>query len=303
MVSSTLAVYDLSRELRKRTIKTECDVLEKIIDNIERVQTKVPQIYNPKEMQVYIRERAETLKSLHENYFISALSQRYPLVQEDLFELKRYIILKKDEKHSNSKETKFNALYDSIDEEESKKNLKEHIKYIEKMDHNNRDEERNKFSFIRVPLFVSLDAIELENKKDVHTKTLACESLYHLSDWGKNDMRVSATLKSKIDDNLRLKGLEAIRTYLGAVNYLFDKPNLKDLTSFSDFDFKLKVVWIPSLDFLDIAEEVPQNKDPAMILIARGKNYLVTTWDIEGELPVKKFLREFSVLPFSRRRD
>lgn len=59
----------------------------------------------------------------------------------------------------------------------------------------------------------------------------------------------------------------------------------------------LHVAWKPTLDDFKFAVGVPDvpDPDPALILWAQGEPYLVTTWDVPNEEPIKYLLREYSI--------
>jgi hypothetical protein len=55
----------------------------------------------------------------------------------------------------------------------------------------------------------------------------------------------------------------------------------------------MRVCWIPDLSDLEVGVTVI-DKDPFIIGRVCNNNYLVTAWDIEGELPYQHYLREFT---------
>jgi hypothetical protein len=66
------------------------------MENIDKAKKIVPSFYEEDAVRKFMIERSKVLKSLLNDYIIAKLSQNYPLIDNKLFELKRYLTINKD---------------------------------------------------------------------------------------------------------------------------------------------------------------------------------------------------------------
>ncbi len=281
-MSSTLSVIEnFNGTLEKYSEGSKKGQLEKILDNIERILTHTPAVLNEKHLSNFIEQRSKVLNDLINKYFIAAIGEKYPVISDDLFQLKRYLTIEKDG-------TKAVVINDSV---ETKNNSSE------KMNNN------KKLHKIAVPLFIYTPLLDGNHKVNLGKYSTTRTNSY--GDRYVTRGSVNATLPGYIGSNLRRIARETLGTYHTILTNAYNNVVLGEfLVQNSDLQTRLQspeigAIWIPMLESLNISvkEELVKrlDPDPAMILKTLGKNYLVATWRVDDEEPFEIYLDKYTI--------
>ncbi len=96
MVSIETAIEEFPQTIERYSSHSDMDELEMITNGIEQLIYQNPTAYDEKSVSRYLNQRAATLKNMVEEYFSASIAQKFPLLSDDLFGLKRYIVLKSE---------------------------------------------------------------------------------------------------------------------------------------------------------------------------------------------------------------
>lgn len=173
--------------------------------------------------------------------------------------------------------SEFGAKYDRISEDLF--NLKRTIPY-------ETGKEKIK---VRIPLFASVDFFRNED--------WVFKDNYIVNKSSYNSYDVNIEIKSKrppIIREVREKARIARAEFLSIFSNALREQFIGDLLMRENkVNYNLKVYWIPKPSELKINVEVI-DKDPILIAHICNRNYLISSWNVEGEEPYEHYIREFS---------
>ena len=272
MVGTAIAIERFPKTLNRHSRKTKKGELEEILTKIYVVRTANPTVYDNKSIHKYLKDRAKVIEGLVEDYFTAATAQEFPLLSDELFQLKRHITVEKGEKG-------YAVVRDNTEPDRRKRA---------------RGEARK----LEIPLFAYTELLRGDHKvelgkfskretRDYHTKTTT--------------VKIGAELPGVIGPNLRDAYRGALSHYFGIMSNVFAEPTIGELMLQDQLQApEIGAIWIPTLESLQlkvsekIKIEEPKVLDPAMIMRVRGQSYLVDTWDVDNEEPYKKHILEFA---------
>lgn len=225
----------------KESIIGEVSVpLETILEKIKEIKDFKPNIVHEEELKNYLDERKKAVDKLIDAYFVSSLSPKFPLLDENIINIKRHTLYKENKK-ANSKV----LLYDTI----------------EKIDWKGIDVESILYVF---PFFVHFDLMSfiksdkyLKLEKELEKITIQGHYHKHYKIEEKNvtttkfyeeDWKCLAKFEEISDDwNLREKVIPALANYYAVCSNLFSNPILKDIPNLSDFHYpKFEIIFVPN---------------------------------------------------------
>lgn len=161
---------------------------------------------------------------------------------------------------------------------------------------------------VEIPLFASFPIIYPNEGFDwTYRKTIV---LYEKSDWGNyteknHEIKVSATIplmsiKAKKDSLLAQSRYHKIcsEAYANSVlGIIFtEQTGHARINRTKHIGLDLDVCWIPSSKDLKLTLEKTTiiDRDPILVGTIWGDNYLISKWDVKGELPYEHYLAEFT---------
>ncbi len=120
---------------------------------------------------------------------------------------------------------------------------------------------------------------------------------YEKSDESHNKIKFSSKVPP-IPKEAKERAREARADYFEALRNALRVPIIGDWLiargHMHIYQQNLRVYWIPADEELKIEIE-KANKDPFIISEIGGKNFLVTSWYVKGELPFQHYLEEFKI--------
>ncbi|MDD5192015.1 MAG: hypothetical protein PHH54_06630 [Candidatus Nanoarchaeia archaeon] len=282
MVSTSVIIQEFPQTLKQYSTKVEEKQLDGMVSGIDRLRKQNPAVYDEKSVAMYLQERSKTLKGMVEEYFIASIANKFPLISDELFQLKRHLTLKAEDKT-------WKVVRDDTEREEDAENIE-------------RDEKRKIVTRrIEVPLFVYTPLFNGN-----HTAKLGSFTKQTGSSWSSSYKRTTVTVEAKlpgsIGPNLKNAYRSALSHYFSVLSEMFTSPAAGDIM-YAEGNFaqpEVGATWIPTLESLSVNVDtklIHKKKvlDPAMILKVKGKNYLVQTWRVDDEEPLEHYLREYSI--------
>lgn len=271
-METAIAIRDFEKTLNQYSTSSKKRDLENLLDVVERVRNQNPQVFSDDLIGKYLKDRALVMQKLVEDYFVKAMSAQFPLLSNELFELKRYLTIEKKGKQ-------YTIISDTAEEEPKGK----------------------KVTRVELPLFAYVPLFKGEHKAELG-KLVKRE----YNSWGydrKTTMKIFATLPGTIGTNLRQAYREALSHYHRTVADILENPAIGEVLTQKNLlsEPEMGAIWIPIPESLDlkVTEEIinkrPRIVDPAMILRLQGKSYLVKTWKVDDEEPFEHYLREYSL--------
>lgn len=279
MTSTSLAIEEFPRTIEKFSTMVETKELENIVGGINKLRQQNPAVYDERAVARYLQDRATTLKSLVDEYFVNAIAHRFPLLSDELFSLKRHLTLIGLGKT-------WKVVRDDTEVEE----------------YNTEQEKKDKMRVrrIQVPLFAYTPLFDGK-----HTAKLGSFSRTRTDSYG-DTHRTTATIEAKlpgsIGPNLKNAYRDALSHYFGVLSEMFTNPVAGDIM-YAEGNIaqpEIGAIWIPKPESLNVSvdERLIQRRkvvDPAMILKVKGKSYLVQTWMVDDEQPFEHYLKEFTM--------
>ena len=286
MASTYTAIKEFEKTIDNHTLRPKQGQTEKIVKNIERVVAEMPRVYSTGKVGEYLTARAKLLTRSIEEYFGAVIGERFPLLSNELFDLKRYVSL---EKHSDKK-----WVIVKDDTEESKSTPKGQTTVIA-ID-----------LFAYSPLFNNGKEDATKLKLGSFTKTKRTGSIYSGYNTKRQTVSIEAKLKGDLGLNLRRTAQEALHDYFSILAEAYSKPFVGDVLLGQDVSLQEKLknpeigaIWIPTVDSLSVKATAKIIRhvvaDPAMVLTVNEHKYLVKTWKMDDEEPLEAYLREFSI--------
>jgi len=274
MTGTAVAIKGFKKTLEEHCTRREDTDVKKIISDIEKVNTHVPAAYSEKSISEFLRKRAKILRGLVEEYFITAISKEFPLISEDLFNLKRYLTI-------SGSGRKWEILSDDIDGEANLNKFKIKKPRIVKK--------------VKVPLFAYTPLFNGEHKAVLGK--ISSKAGYY-----RTNIKIQATLPGIIGPTLKKAYAGALSHYFKTLSDISTNPIISDMIypGGKVINSEVGAIWIPTPESLNLSVtqkliQPRKNLDPAMILSVGKRKYLVKTWQVDDEESSEQYLREFSV--------
>lgn len=279
MTSIALAITEFPKIIERYSTKVESKQLELIVRGIDRLRQQNPAVYDERTVAKYLQDRAKTLKGLVDEYFVASITQKFPLLSDELFQLKRHLTLVSPGKN-------WRVVRDDTE--------------VGEYDAKQERKERTKVKKVQVPLFAYTPLFDGK-----HTATLGSFRRERTDSYGdiyRTTTTIEAKLPGSIGPNLKNAYRDALSHYFGVLSEMFTNPVAGDIMYAQGNIAQPEVgaIWIPTPESLNVSvdEKLIQKRkdlDPAMILKVRGNNYLVQTWRVDDEEPFEHYLREYSI--------
>ncbi len=259
MSDTATAINEFDATIKARTVKGLGDHV-KILAQIKKIKEMNPSSYEEDKLKIFFTERGKALSILIDNYIIARLSKQFPMLDNELFKLKRYLYLQ------NNKLVEDKTV--SIKEMPSEQ--------------------------VEVSLFVHCDS---GLKTETLCKQSKTVTTMHGARKVKTT-NITAVVPSVPVDVLE-QGRKAVAFYYNIIADVYSDNATSDLFQPKNHP-RLETLWIPTVNSLDVKVDMknipdPVRKDPALLLHAHGSYYIVGLWDIAEEEPFDVLLREFSV--------
>jgi hypothetical protein len=88
---------------------------------------------------------------------------------------------------------------------------------------------------------------------------------------------------------------KALSVFYSTVSKIVKNPAMVAIAKESIKDPTFEMIWIPSTKSMTVhAGIVPEKYDPALIMSVLDKKFVIGTWDVENEVSIDAYLREFS---------
>ncbi len=278
MSSTAIAIENFPKTLKRYSTSVGDKELESIVTEIDTLRHKNPAVYDEKTVAVYLKERAKTLTKRVNEYFVASIANKFPLISDELFQLKRNLTI--------------------VNLGKIPKVIRDDTE-LEKYDAEQEREKEVKIKRIQVPLFAYTPLFNGE-----HTARLGKFSKIIENSWGE-EVRRTVTIEAKLPGNtgsdLRSAYRGALSHYFGVLSKMFTNPVAGDII-YAEENFakpEIGAIWIPTPGSLSICVDdrliQRKNLDPAMVLRVGGNNYLVKTWCVDDEEPFEQHLKKYSV--------
>ena len=275
-MQTTVAIRDFEKIIKKNSTSSKKKELKGILDVIDKVKNQNPQVYSENMIGQYLKDRASILQKVVDDYFVKAMSTEFPLLSNEIFDLKRCLAIER--------KGKVYTIVEDIYGEKSKK---------------------KRLTKIEMPLFAYVPLFKGEHKAELGKIIKTVQHPYSYSGHSYTSRRtykVYATLPGTIGPNLRQAYREALSHYHRTVADILENPSIGEIVMQKNLlaEPEIGAIWIPTPESLDlkVTEEIinkrPKDIDPAMILKLKDKNYLVKTWQVDDEEPFEHYLREYS---------
>ncbi|MBW2974049.1 hypothetical protein KY346_06705 [Candidatus Woesearchaeota archaeon] len=210
------------------------------------------------ETRDFLKKQQATLDKLLGYYFVSSLSQEYPLISKELFTLKRYLAVR------NGVIVRDDSEKTSVEDAET----------------------------ITIPLFAYTKLFT------DHTVKLG-ESV-HIGSRTQRTTRITAKLPGEITEDLRYAAKRALSFYHSILEQAYQEHAISDLLLHKELEKpELGALWIPTLSSLEVETEIKELpaallRDPALVLTAMDRKYLIKTWDAQDDKRFERYLQQFS---------
>lgn len=291
MITTANVLANFEKFVKNYTRQDKISDLKKIETEIKKINS-IPPPNNKSEAIRFFNQKDKFYKDLMRRYVIQLISQKYPVLDNQIFKLKRTLNVSWRRSLSYYGEVSIKDL--RIDNDMAQM---EELSSKKKSVVTKKTKDRTQ-SKINMDLFVKSFVGEQEKKISI-----------------KSGMFDISFILPRIPAQVMAKGMEAIaNVYQVASKILsqdlgdFDLAQLFELEDLSKIE--LSVIWIPTEDSLKlrhVQKKIPKPtqkdsefehrvwRDPALILqLGENYNFLVTTYYIKDELPFESYLREFT---------
>lgn len=271
------AIQSFPKLVRENTVKKPPSASESLA-KLKKVLTVSPRPnFNQKQLKQFFDKRAEVVEFLIDEIFISHLSQEFPLISDDLFKMKRYLLIRSGNVLSDT--TKPVELYAPVDPNIVAKK-KQKPKKIQG-------------TVVNIPLFVYTPLPTKGPVELASYKKTSRHSYYRRTE----KTKLSTELPGEFGDKLQEKFTEAVAKTYRILATCYEKLQSISYQEQSALGFEVGAIWIPTIESINVKSEIKTeriNLDPAMILRVRGKSFLITMWEVEDEKPIEHYIREFT---------
>ncbi len=283
MAPTLEAISQFPKTLERHSKQANDGEIDKALADIGRVKNLNPPAYNEKTIGEFLKGRAIHLKQLVDEYFVKSMSHEFPLIDESLFNLKRHLTI-----------TKKGKIYTVVrdDTGQSREKVEENV--------------GAKTKTIIVPLFAYTPLF-----RENHIAKLGGLSTsepghdqFNEPIIRKTTLTLEARLPGSIGPNLKDAYRHAMEHYFSTLAEMFTNPVAADIM-YNEGEFakpEIGAIWIPTAGSIQIKSSeklVPLRRetaslDPAMVINAKGRRYLVKTWMVDNEEPFEHYIREFT---------
>ncbi len=283
MITTASAINSFEKIVKQHAARKVGDTSE-ILEHIERIKHANPPVYDETKIKTFLGQRAKSLSVLIDNYYVAKLTAQFPLLDNSIFDLKRYLTIDNGVIVGDS---------------------------TSKPDHSKT---KKLLQVIQTGLFVHgpMDhtrRIEVAKYRKTQKKTITLNSY---GDKTTRNITLTTNITAAVPEAPLATaelGRKAIGVYYGILAEILSNSTTSDLFALEETP-TLETMWIPtphSLQFtkvktikvLSVEKSIPkpQSYDPALLLKHRDRYYVVGLWDINDELPFEATLREFTVGP------
>ncbi len=239
-----------------------------ILRNFNKLRRVSPMLFDPHKANQIINQRSESAIQLADNYITARLGAQFPLINEELFTIKRTI------RFVCGEDRKWTIASDAADP-------------------GTAVSEMNKL-VVQIPMFLRA-SLKPGSKENVDVGDFRKEST------GVYTTTIKVTVKRPFTHGVAITQMKrrAVSAYYSAIAKLMSSQ-AGDMILHDSFNApEFEVCWIPTLDSFDLTVlqiPIPQPAyyDPALIMVARERPYLAGMWDIKQEEPFEAYLREFT---------
>src|SRR4030042_786969 len=201
MASTELAIKEFPKIVEKYSTSIENKQLESIVESIDRLRGQNPAVYDEKTTARYLQDRAKALKGFVEEYFVASIANKFPLLSDELFDLKRNLTLM-------GRGNSWQVIRDDTE--------------IEKYDAKQEQKEKIRKKRIQVPLFAYTPLFDGK-----HTATLG--NFSETQGYRKITVNINAKLPGSIGQNLKNAYRGALSHYFGTLSEMFMNPIAGDI--------------------------------------------------------------------------
>lgn len=92
-VTATATAIDNFEKTVKQHVAKDIGNVETLFEQIEKVKTTNPTVYDEGKIKVFLTQRAKALNVLIDSFLVAKITSKYPLLDNDIFSLKRHIYL------------------------------------------------------------------------------------------------------------------------------------------------------------------------------------------------------------------
>lgn len=240
------------------------DDIGKLKAGIEKISSIVPDVVGEKQIKRFMEQRSKVITDTVHRFLITQITEKFPVIDDSLFALKREIVIDSTDKKNPV-----------IVQDHTGQTADKMQKYCQRM---------------IVPLFAY--ALLPSEGKCVLGKIRKYSSYGYYK-------TIEVTVKIPVPLNNKLLAAEAkaLGTYYAILGKAFNDISVGNALMEIDTKCETGVLWIPTIDSLDIKTTIEYPKrpvDPALVLRALGRTFLIKMWTIEKEESMDYFMREFT---------
>lgn len=267
MSSTATAIADFENIVGKYKVKSD-KPRNQIVETIKHVMQTQPSAFHQKHIATFLDDRAKALNTLADDYLKTTIGEKYPYVDPAIWTLKRYMKL----------------------------NLAGGAPVIVQDETVQIPQEQSK-AIISVPLFAWVNLSEGQNTCQLYKNELSNGSY-------KVKVEINAELPGLLGSNLRKAYRIALSDTYRVSSELLAEEGVGDVFAEKLDSLKADIIcaWIPTVASLKVKHEVvhpPVKYDPAMFVRIKGHCFLVALWTVDDEMPLERFMREYTHGPMT----
>lgn len=284
MTTTLEAIEQFEETIKSHTTKKHHPVA-KILTEIEELKNRNPAVFDEKSLKAFLEQRTKVLNILVDSYFIAKLSQFFPAIDGALFKLRRHLLLKRDGRGEFSLITD-KTIPVPIPEGDSVPDRLTRSR--------TRRARKTDYRQLEVPLFAYVPL------NGDHICNLGAFSRTTHNGWSRRTTKVQVTgkLPGVFGANLKRAYCEALSQCYSIVAEAYAHPVICDLLLSKEPQVEVGAIWIPAPDKLSVKSEVKvqsiRPRDPAMVLRVRDNYFLVKMWEVDEEISLERYMREFT---------
>jgi len=228
--------------------------------------------------QQIMLERVSHQKDLATNFLLTSIQKHFPLISDELLSKKRFFVLKAESTTSGS--IKISLIEDSL-----------HESIANEMANKNIDSCK-----VEVKLIISCPLGSIKDQKIGDCIYTQGRDSYN-GRLIQSNIAIHAKIPKKPEAAILSLKANALQIFYKTIAEMVGN---KDMTSSTQengnaFSPEFYMAWIPSPKSLSFETTIiPADRDPALLMKICDKYFLLGTWDVEEELPIDSYLREFS---------
>ena len=275
-------------------------------------QSVVPAPRSKNDLDLYIEateKKGIAVYNAVNEILASKLTAQYPVLSDDIFNLKRHLTLAKVKAGTTNKSSfvDYKIIADSVNKDVAEKAK---IEYIQ-------NQSTKTVTKVNLKTGKTVESKQAQNKF-VHKSTVIEGPLFLISDVGsevssfyskkhttgysyyKKTTTTNITAKTpNIPENiLRKEKMECMSAFYEACASVYKDKKLQGaLENYIPEAPKFEIMWIPTADSLNVDSKVEYKKivrDPVLLMNVFGRRFVVAKWDIKDEEDYKHIIREFT---------